>query len=70
MHDAIGTAGMLRGWISIWTTQMMWMLAALAVSIGTTVVVETLIAARARREERKLLLMAAAVAGCQDPPLG
>jgi hypothetical protein len=70
MHDAIGTAGMLRGWISIWTTQMVWLLAALAVSIGTTVVVETLIVARARREQQKLPLVPAAIAGCQDPPLG
>jgi len=70
MHDAIGTAGMLRGWVSIWTTQMAWLVVALAVSIGTMVVVEALIAARARREQRKLPLISAAVAGCQDPKLG
>jgi hypothetical protein len=69
MHDAIGTAGMLRGWVSIWMTQMIWLMVALTVSIGTTAVAETLIAARARREQRKLRLIPVAVADCQDPPL-
>ena len=61
---------MLRGWVSIWMTQMVWLTVALAVSIGTTVIVETLIAARERREPWKLPLVPVAVAGGQDPPLG
>jgi hypothetical protein len=49
MHDMIGSAGMLRGWITMWTTQSLWLLAALTVSIGAAVVAEHLIAARNRR---------------------
>ncbi len=49
MHDIIGSAGMLRGWIAIWTTQALWMLGSLTVSIGATAVAEVLIAARKRR---------------------
>ena len=34
MHDMIGSAGMLRGWIALWTTHMLWLLATLTVSVG------------------------------------
>lgn len=70
MHDAIGIAGMLRGWVSIWMTQTIWLVVALAVSIGTMVIVEALITARERREQEKLPLIPTAVAGGQDPPFG
>jgi hypothetical protein len=50
MHDMIGSAGMLRGWIAVWTTHMLWLLATLTVSVGTAAVAELLIAARARRD--------------------
>ncbi len=50
MHDMIGSAGMLRGWIAMWTTEMLWLLASLTVSVGAVAVAELLMAARARRE--------------------
>ena len=50
MHDMIGSAGMPRGWIAMWTTQSLWLLAALTVSVGAAAVAELLIAARNRRE--------------------
>lgn len=46
MHDVIGSAGMLRGWLEIWTTQMLWLLATLVVSVGSAVAAEELLAAR------------------------
>jgi hypothetical protein len=39
MHDMIGSAGMLRGWIAMWTT----------VSVGAAAAAEVLIVARTRR---------------------
>jgi hypothetical protein len=50
MHDMIGSAGMLRGWITVWTSQMLWLLGSLTVSVGTVALAELLIAARVRRE--------------------
>ena len=38
MHDVIGSAGMLRGWIALLTTHMLWLLATLTVSVGTAAV--------------------------------
>ena len=49
MHDMIGSAGMLRGWISMWTSQMLWLLGSLTVSVGAAAVAELLITTRARR---------------------
>jgi hypothetical protein len=54
MHDAIGTAGMLRGWVAIWTVQMVWPLLALVVSLGTTAIAEALIDAHGRRKQQTL----------------
>ena len=48
MHDMIGSAGMLRGWITMWTTQMLWLLATLTVSVGAAAVVEMVINSRHR----------------------
>lgn len=42
MHDVIGNAGMLRGWIAVWTMQMVWLFVALAFSIGATAMMELL----------------------------
>ncbi len=50
MHDMIGSAGMLRGWIEVWTTQMLWLLASLSVSAGAVAITELVLAVRARRE--------------------
>jgi len=49
MHDMIGSAGMLRGWVSVWTMQAVWMLAMLTVSVGAVAVAELLSDARGRR---------------------
>jgi hypothetical protein len=50
MHDMIGSAGMLRGWVAVWTTHMLWLLAVLTVSVGAAAVAELLIGARARHQ--------------------
>jgi hypothetical protein len=42
MHDMIGSAGMLRGWVDVWTAHMLWLLATLTVSIGAVALVELL----------------------------
>ena len=47
MHDMIGSAGMLRGWVDVWTTHMLWLLAALTLSLGVAAGVE-LVATRRR----------------------
>jgi hypothetical protein len=61
MYDAIGTAGMLRGWVAVWTEQMLWPLAALAVALGALMIIETLIDARTRRTREKPRLVPTAV---------
>ncbi len=43
MHDVIGSAGMLRGWVAVWTLQMLWLFVALTVSVGVLAAVEFLI---------------------------
>ena len=40
MHDMIGSAGMLRGWVDVWTTHMLWLLATLTLSLGVAAGVE------------------------------
>jgi hypothetical protein len=42
MHDMIGSAGMLRGWVDVWTAHMLWLLATLTVSVGAVALVELL----------------------------
>jgi hypothetical protein len=51
MHDVLGSAGMLRGWIAMWT-QMLWLLASLTLSIGAVAVFELVVTARSRRGGR------------------
>jgi hypothetical protein len=69
MHDAIGTAGMLRGWVAIWTVQMVWPLLALMVSLGATAIAEALMA-RGQRKQHELPLVGVAAAPLQNPPPG
>ena len=57
MHDVIGSAGMLRGWVTVWTTQMLWLLAALTVSVSAAVMAELLIARRTRRREALVMMI-------------
>ncbi|HTI82463.1 MAG TPA: hypothetical protein VL614_18580 [Acetobacteraceae bacterium] len=70
MHDAIGTAGMLRGWVTIWTVQMVWPLLALVVSLGAMAIVEALMEALGQRRQQRLPLVSVGIAPCQDPPPG
>ena len=49
MHDVIGSAGMLRGWVMMCTTQLVWLLAALILSVSAAAIAELLMARRARR---------------------
>lgn len=51
MHDVIGDAGMLRGWIAMWSTGMLWLLASLTLSVGAAAVTEMLMHRRPRREK-------------------
>ena len=69
MHDAIGTAGMLRGWVAIWTVQMVWPLLALTVSLGAMAIAEALMA-RSQHKQHELPLVGVAAAPCQNPPPG
>jgi hypothetical protein len=68
MHDIIGSAGMLRGWVAVWTEQMLWSAVVLVVALTLMIVVEALIAARTQRGQRKLATFAADIA--HNPPLG
>ncbi len=54
MHDIIGSAGMLRGWVTVWTMQMLWLFASLTVAVGVVGIVETLVADYRRRREVKV----------------
>ncbi len=49
MHDIIGSAGMLRGWVAVWTLHSVWLLASLTVSVGAVALSEFLVADRRRR---------------------
>ncbi len=55
MHDIIGSAGMLRGWVTVWTMQMLWLFASLTVAVGVVGVVETIVDEYRRRREARPL---------------
>jgi hypothetical protein len=42
MHDMIGSAGMLRGWVEVWFAHVLLLLATLTVSVLTAALVELL----------------------------
>ena len=42
MHDMIGSAGMLRGWVEVWSAHMLLLFATLTVSVGVAALVELL----------------------------
>jgi hypothetical protein len=70
MHDMIGSAGMLRGWVAVWTMQMLWLFASLTVAVGVVGVVETLVAEYRRRREVKIKpLTSALMNGCPNSPM-
>jgi hypothetical protein len=54
MHDMIGSAGMLRGWVTVWTLQMVWFAATMTVTVGATAMLELLFTGHARRAQAKL----------------
>jgi len=45
---------MLRGWVAVWTMQMLWLFASLTVAGGVMGVLETLLARYYRRREVKI----------------
>ncbi len=55
MYDMIGSAGMLRGWVAVWTMQMLWLFASLTVAVGVVGIVDTLVAEYRRRREARPL---------------
>jgi hypothetical protein len=54
MHDAIGSAGMLRGWTAVWTMQMLWLFASLTIAVGVLALVELLVLEYRRRRLTKV----------------
>jgi hypothetical protein len=70
MHDLIGGGGMLRGWIAVWTMQMMWILPTMALAVGTAALVELLVSARsARVRVRRPVPASIATPDRAEPPL-
>jgi hypothetical protein len=55
MHDVIGGAGMLRGWIALWTMEMFWFSAAMTLTVGAVAIAELLFTARADRVKATML---------------
>ncbi len=54
MHDMIGSTGMLRGWVAVWTLQMAWFAAMMTVTVGATAMLELLFTGHARRARARL----------------
>jgi hypothetical protein len=54
MQDMIGSGGMLRGWVAVWTLQMLWFAAAMTVTVGVTALLELLFTAYTRRGRAEL----------------
>jgi hypothetical protein len=50
MQDMIGSGGMLRGWVAVWTLQMVWFAAMMTVTVGVTAMLELLFTGHARHE--------------------
>ena len=58
MHDIIGNAGMLRGWVAVWTMQMLWLFVSLTIAVGAIAIAESLIGEFRRRREAKVKSLA------------
>jgi hypothetical protein len=54
MHDVIGSAGMLRGWIALWTNGVLWFIATMTLTVGAVAIAELLITTRALRAGKVL----------------
>jgi hypothetical protein len=50
MQDMIGSGGMLRGWVAVWTLQMLWFTAMMTVTVGATAILELLFTGHFRHE--------------------
>ena len=69
MHDMIGGAGMLRGWVAVWTMEMAWLVATITIAVRAMAMAELLIAGRARRAQAKLpRLMTSLDSRCRERP--
>jgi hypothetical protein len=53
MQDMIGSGGMLRGWVAVWTLQMVWFAAMMTVTVGATAMLELIFTGHARHERAK-----------------
>jgi hypothetical protein len=54
MHDVIGSAGMLRGWIALWTNGMPWFIVTMTLTVGAVAIAELLITTRTLRAGKVL----------------
>ena len=54
MQDMIGSGGMLRGWVAVWTLQMVWFAAMMTVTVGATAMLELLFTGHARHKRAEL----------------
>lgn len=61
MHDVIGSAGMLRGWIALLTNGLILFTATMTLTVGAVAIAELLITTRS---DRALARLSAAT----DPP--
>lgn len=61
MHDVIGSAGMLRGWIALLTYGLVLFTATMTLTVGAVAIAELLITARSARALARL-------SAATDPP--
>jgi hypothetical protein len=54
MYETIGSAGMLRGWVDLWTTHTLLLLATLTVSVGIGALVELITERRRAVQDRSV----------------
>lgn len=70
MQDMLGSAGMLRGWIAVWSMDMVWFVATMTLTVGATATLELLFGGHARRVLATLPPQAAvSEAGDRESPL-
>jgi hypothetical protein len=62
MHDVIGSAGMLRGWIALMTDGLIVFIATMTLTVGAVAITELLITTRTKR------VLARSLAATDRPP--